>query len=105
MKSEPVLTSELKCKASFVRELSTSKSALAQRENLFDIHGIYHACDVINIHITNNWRFSQSTAEHHRWVDTIDLVEREIVHISLCIQISVPNRSIHCTFSHEVTPF
>jgi len=103
MKRESVLTSELQCKASLVRGWSTSESVLAQGEKLFDIHGIYHACDVINILITNNWRLSQSTAEQHRSVHTIDLVERQIDHISRCVHISVPNRATECTSSHEVT--
>ena len=102
MKSESVLTSELQCKASLVRGWSTSESVLAQGEKLFDIHGIDHACDVINILITNNWRLSQSTAEQHRSVHTIDLVERQIDHISRCVHISVPNRATDCTSSHEV---
>ena len=102
MQSESVLTSELQCKASLVRGWPTSESVLAQGEKLFDIHGTYHACDVINIPITNNWRFSQSTAEQHRSVQTIDLVERQIDHISRCVHISVPNRATDCTSSHEV---
>jgi hypothetical protein len=48
-------------------------------------------------------RLSQSTAEQHRSVHTIDLVERQIDHISRCVHISVPNRATECTSSHEVT--
>src|ERR1700731_638285 len=102
MKSESVLTSELQYKASLVRWWSTSESVLAQGEKLFDIHGTYHACDVINILITNNWQFSQSTAEQDRSVQTIDLVQRQIDHISRCVHISVPNRATYCTYSHKV---
>ena len=103
MKSKSVLTSELQCKASLVRGWPTSESVLAQGEKLFNIQGIYHACDVINILITNNWRFSQSTAEQHRSVHTIDFVERQIDHISRCVHINVQNGATECTSLHEVT--
>src|ERR1700758_5492366 len=102
MKSESVLTSDLKCKASPVRGSSTSESVIAEGLKLFDIHTIYHACDVINILMTNSWRFSQSIAEQHRSVHTINLVERQIDHISGCVHISVPDRATDCTSSHEV---
>jgi hypothetical protein len=44
---------------------------------------------------------SQSAAEQHRLVHTIDLVERQIDHISRCVPISVPNCVTECTSSHE----
>ena len=92
----------LELAVSLRRGWSTSASVLAQGEKLFEIHGIYHAFDVINILITNNWRLSQWTAEQHRSVHTIDLLERQIDHISRCVHISVSNRATECTSSHKV---
>jgi hypothetical protein len=44
---------------------------------------------------------SQSTAEQHRSVQTIGLVESQTDHISRCVHLSVPNRAIECTSSQK----